>query len=142
MDKYREYNNGISLKERDIADIINKAEQSNCDYFLQLNLQGRGMWIGFKEPFEADINNLYALYYKIRTRKGGLIYACLGLWRNKPSANQLHLALMGVNASVDAVIDSGDILEFMHMGESECLALRRPSHQHNFDSMIPDFVDY
>ncbi|GEM_PF-6126114 len=142
MDKYREYNNCISLKERDIADIIRKAEECYCDYFLQLTLQGRGLWIGFKEPFHADINNLYALYYKIRTRKGSLIYACLGLWRDKPSATQLHLALMGVNASVDAVINSDEMMEFMHMGESSCLVLRHPTHQHSFESNLPNFVNY
>lgn len=142
MDKRIEYNNSISLKERDISEIIDKAEQSNCDYFLQLTLQGRGLWIGFKEPFHADINNLYALYYKIRTRKGGFIYACLGLWRDKPSATQLHLALMGVNASVDAVINSDEMMEFMHMGESDCLSLRHPSYQHKFDSAMTEFRMY
>lgn len=139
MDKYREYNNSILLKERDIREVIKKAEQSNCDYFMQLNLQGRSLWMGFKEPFESGIDNLYALYYKIRTRKGGYIYACLGLWRDKPSANQLHLAIMSVNASVDAVLNSDEIMEFMHMGESSCLALRHPTYQHEFDRAMSDF---
>lgn len=140
--KYTEYNNSISLKNRDIAEIIDKASQDNCDYFMQLSLQGRGLWIGFKEPFESGIDKLYALYYKIRTRKGCFIYACLGLWRDKPSANQLYLALMGVNASVDAVINSDEMREFMHMGESSCLALRHPTYQSSFDGMIPSFVNY
>lgn len=133
MDKRMEYNNSISLKERDISEIIDKAEQSNCDYFLQLTLQGRGLWVGFKEPFHAGIDNLYALYYKIRTRKGGYIYACLGLWLDKPSTNQLHLALMSVNATVDPVLNSDEMMEFMHMGESSCLVLRHPIYQNSFD---------
>lgn len=139
MDKFREYNNSISLKERDVRGIIDKAEQSNCDYFLQLALQGRGLWVGFKEPLHAGIDNLYALYYKVRTRNGGFIYACLGLWRQEPSTNQLHLAIMSVNTSVDAVLNSDEIMEFMHMGESECLALRRPTYQHAFDRSMMDF---
>lgn len=140
--KYTEYNNSISLKNRDIAEIIYKASQDNCDYFMRLSLQGRGLWVGFKEPFHSSIDRLYALYYKIRTRKGGYIYACLGLWRDRPSANQLHLAIMSVNASVDAVINSDEMLEFMHMGESSCLALRHPTYQSSFDGMMPSFVNY
>lgn len=142
MDKYREYNNSILLKEHDIREVIKKAEQSNCDYFMQLSLQGRGLWVGFKEPFHSGIDNLYALYYKIRTRNGGFIYACLGLWRDKPSANQLHLDIMSVNASVDPVLNSDEIMEFMHMGESSCLALRHPTHQNSFESDLPSFVNY
>ena len=142
MDKFREYNNSILLKELDIREVIDKAEKDNCDYFMQLSLQGRGLWIGFKEPFHSGIDNLYALYYKIRTRKGGFIYACLGLWRQEPSANQLHLAIMSVNASVDAVLNSDEIMEFMHMGESSCLALRHPTHQHSFDSNLPSYINY
>lgn len=142
MDKYREYNNSILLKERDIREVINKAEQSNCDYFMRLSLQGRGLWMGFKEPFESGIDNLYALYYKIRTRKGGFIYACLGLWRDKPSTTQLHLALMGVNTSLDPVLNSDEMMEFMHMGESDCLSLRHPSYQHKFDSAMTEFRMY
>ena len=141
MDKFREYNNSILLKERDIREIIDKAEQSNCDYFMQLSLQGRGLWIGFKEPFHSGIDNLYALYYKIRTRKGGFIYACLGLWRDKPSTTQLHLALMSVNATVDAVLNSDEVMEFMHMGESSCLVLRHPTHHPKFNSEPVSFMD-
>ena len=141
-EKFREYNNSILLKERDVRELIYKAEQSNCDYFMQLSLQGRGLWVGFKEPFETGIDRLYALYYKIRTRKGGYIYACLGLWRDKPSVNQLHLVLMSVNASVDPVLDSDEIMEFMHMGESSCLVLRHPTYQHSQDNIMPSFVKY
>lgn len=142
MDKFREYNNSILLKERDIREIIDKAEQSNCDYFMQLGLQGRGLWAGFKEPFHSGIDRLYALYYKIRTRKGGYIYVCLGLWRDKPSANQLHLAIMSVNASVDPVLNSDEIMEFMHMGESSCLALRAPTYQNSFESDLSSYIKY
>ena len=141
MDKWKEYNNGISLQERDIADILNKARQSTCSYFMQLNLQGRGLWVGFREPFEYGIDRLHALYYKVRTDKGH-VYMCLSLWRKEPSANELHLALMSANASVGAVIDSSDISEFMHMGETQHLVLRRPTHQPGFDSTIPSFVNY
>ena len=141
MDKFREYNNSILLKERDIRNIIDKAEQSNCDYFMQLGLQGRGLWVGFKEPFHSGIDRLYALYYKIRTRKGGYIYVCLGLWRDKPSTNQLHLALMSVNATVDPVLNSDEVMEFMHMGESSCLVLRHPTHHPKFNSEPVSFMD-
>lgn len=143
MDKYREYNNCISLKERDIADILNKARQSNCDYFMQLNLQGRGVWVGFTEPFESGVDRLYVLYYKLRTDKGH-VYMCLGMWRKdrEPSINELHLALMSANSSLDPVIDSRDISEFMNMGETQHLVLRRPMHQHNFDSMMPSYINY
>lgn len=141
MDKFREYNNSILLKERDIREIIDKAEQSNCDYFMQLSLQARGLWVGFKEPFHSGIDRLYALYYKIRTRKGGYIYACLGLWRDKPSTNQLHLALMSVNATVDPVLNSDEVMEFMHMGESSCLVLRHPAHHPKFNSEPVSFMD-
>ena len=139
--KFREYNNSILLKERDIREIIDKAEQSNCDYFMQLSLQGRGLWVGFKEPFHSGIDRLYALYYKIRTRKGGYIYVCLGLWRDKPSTNQLHLALMSVNATVDPVLNSDEVMEFMHMGESSCLVLRHPTHHPKFNSEPVSFMD-
>ena len=141
MEKFREYNNSILLKERDIREIVFKAEQSNCDYFMQLGLQGRGLWVGFKEPFHSGIDRLYALYYKIRTRKGGYIYACLGLWRDKPSTNQLHLALMSVNATVDPVLNSDEVMEFMHMGESSCLVLRHPTHHPKFNSEPVSFMD-
>ena len=141
MDKFREYNNSILLKERDIREIIDKAEQGNCDYFMQLGLQGRGLWVGFKEPFHSGIDRLYALYYKIRTRKGGYIYVCLGLWRDKPSTNQLHLALMSVNATVDPVLNSDEVMEFMHMGESSCLVLRHPKHHPKFNSEPVSFMD-
>lgn len=141
MDKFREYNNSILLKERDIREIVDKAEQSNCDYFMQLGLQGRGLWVGFKEPFHSGIDRLYALYYKIRTRKGGYIYVCLGLWRDKPSTNQLHLALMSVNATVDPVLNSDEVMEFMHMGESSCLVLRHPTHHPKFNSEPVSFMD-
>lgn len=141
MEKFREYNNSILLKERDIREIVDKAEQSNCDYFMQLGLQGRGLWVGFKEPFHSGIDRLYALYYKIRTRKGGYIYVCLGLWRDQPSTNQLHLSIMGVNASVDPVLNSDEISEFMHMGESSCLVLRHPTHHPKFNSEPVSFMD-
>lgn len=141
MEKFREYNNSILLKGRDIREIVDKAEQSNCDYFMQLGLQGRGLWVGFKEPFHSGIDRLYALYYKIRTRKGGYIYACLGLWRDKPSTNQLHLALMSVNATVDPVLNSDEVMEFMHMGESSCLVLRPPTHHPKFNSEPVSFMD-
>lgn len=141
MEKFREYNNSILLKERDIREIVYKTEQSNCDYFMQLGLQGRGLWVGFKEPFHSGIDRLYALYYKIKTRKGGYIYVCLGLWRDKPSTNQLHLALMSVNATVDPVLNSDEVMEFMHMGESSCLALRHPTHHPKFNSEPVSFMD-
>lgn len=140
MEKFREYNNSILLKERDIREIVYKTEQSNCDYFMQLGLQGRGLWVGFKEPFHSGIDRLYALYYKIKTRKGGYIYACLGLWRDKPSTNQLHLALMSVNATVDPVLNSDEVMEFMHMGESSCLVLRHPTHHPKFISEPVSFM--
>ena len=141
MEKFREYNNSILLKERDIREIIDKAEQSNCDYFMQLSLQGRGLWVGFKESFHSGIDRLYALYYKIRTRKGGFIYVCLGLWRDKPNTNQLHLALISVNATVDPVLNSDEVMEFMHMGESSCLVLRHPTHHPKFNSEPVSFMD-
>ena len=142
MEKFREYNNSILLKERDIREIIDKAEQSNCDYFMQLSLQGRGLWVGFKESFHSGIDRLYALYYKIRTRKGGFIYVCLGLWRDKPNTNQLHLALMSVNATVDPVLNSDEVMEFMHIGESSCLTLKHPTHQPKFNSEPLSFVGF
>lgn len=134
-----EYNDTISLKERDIPKILNNAEQGNYEYFMQLGLQGCGLWLGFKEPFHASRDMLHALYYKIQTRKGGCIYACLGLWRNQPSSNDLYAALMSINKSVDAVINSEEISEFMSMGETQHLALRHPVYRRLEDDM-PTYI--
>lgn len=137
--RFQEYNDTISLKERDIPDILRKAKHGNCDYFMQLNLQGRHVWMGFKEPFESTIDMLYALYYKVKTSKG-YVYMCLGLWRERPNAPTVYNTLMLANKSIDAVIDNRDISEFMSMGETQHLVLKHPAHQDIYDNELPSFV--
>lgn len=137
----REYNNTISLKQRDFADILEKAEQSNCQYFMQLHLQGSGIWIESIYPFESGLDRLHALYYKLRSRKGTTVYLCLGLWRKNPSRTALYNALLSINSSVDAVISSDEIADFINMGENECLTLRHPTWRFAQKAVAP-FMEY
>lgn len=123
----REYNNTISLKQRDLSAILEKAEQSNYDRFMQLHLQGASVWVGSREPYEGSIDRLHALYYKLHSRKGGIVYLCLGLWRHNPTPNELYNTLLSINASTDAVISSYEIAEFLNLGESEYITLRHPT---------------
>lgn len=139
--RFREYNDTISLKARDIPDIIRKAKYGNCEYFMQLNLQGKHVWMGFQESFESTIDMLHAVYYKARTQKG-YAYICLGLWRERPKPHDLYNTIMSANQSVDAVIGNQEVSEFMNIGETEHLVLRRPAYQGNYDRDLPSFVNY
>lgn len=138
---WKEYNDCILITEREVDKVVAKSKQGNCDHFLQLNLQGRAVWIGFKEPFEASIDKLYALYYKVRVGIG-TIYMCLGLWRERPDRSDLHFALMRLTNAADPVIDSDEVMEFIHMGESECLALRPPSYRSERKHEVPFYADF
>ena len=121
-----EYNYSIFLRQRDIPDIIELAEHGNYDYFMRLNLQDKGLWIGFPGPFVSGSNHLYALYYKLRNRKGSIIYVCLGLWRKCPDRDTVYKALLSINSPLDPVLSGDDINEFMVMGETDLLVLRHP----------------
>lgn len=122
-----EYNYGIFLRQRDIPDILELAEHGNFDYFMRLNLQDKGLWIGFMEPFGSGINNLHVLYYKLRNKKGSIIYLCLGLWRKHPDRDTVYKMLALINAAPDGVLSSTEINEFMVRGETDLLVLRHPS---------------
>ena len=137
---FTEYNDTVSLKGRDIPRIINSADQGSYKYFMQLGLQGCGLWVGFKDPFHASRDMLHALYYKIRTSKSGFAYACIGLWRKQPNSHDLYYALMSVSKSVDTVLDSKEISKFMSVGETERLVLKHPEYRKLEDDM-PSYLD-
>lgn len=124
-----EYNYGIFLRQRDIPDILELAEHGNFDYFMRLNLQDKGLWIGLTEPVASGSNHLYALYYKLRNKKGSIIYVCLGLWRKCPNRDSVYKALLSINSPLDPVLNGNDINEFMVMGETDLLVLRHPTRR-------------
>lgn len=134
--KWTEYNDLISLRSSDIQKALYKARKEKCDYFMQLNLQGRGAWLGFKEPFESSVDRLYALYYKTETERG-FVYFCLGLWREKPSPYHIYDALMSANRSIDAVINRDEVSDFISIGETKHLVFREPTHQPEYDFLSP-----
>lgn len=127
--EWAEYNYSVFLRERDISDILELAERGNFDYFMRLNLQGSGLWVGFMGPVGSGLNDLHTLYYKLRTRRGSIIYLCLGLWRKYPDRDAIYKALVSINAAPDPILNSNDINEFVVRGETELLVLRHPTHR-------------
>ena len=124
---YTEYNDTIKLRYRDIGEIIDKAKQSGCRYYMQLNLQGRAVWVGFTEPFEAGIDRLYALYYKIPI-EDGVVNICLGLWRSSPSVDSIFTHLQGVSNVPDPVVPPDLVNDFLHKWDTKYIALKRPTY--------------
>ena len=137
---WAEYNYGIFLREKDLPDILEKAERSNCNYYMRLNLQGNPVWVGFIAPFESGMDRLHALYYKLRNRKGSTTYLCLGLWRYQPGQEELYKALLSVDAPPDGVIGSREITEFMSVGETRFLTLCPPTLRRLSDD-IPVYIE-
>lgn len=136
--RWQEYNDTISLSRRDMPDIIGKYRQSDCRYFMQLNLQGRGAWVNFKEPIESSIDQLYALYYKVQV-DDGFIYICLALWRERPKFESIQMALMSANNELDPMINIRDMNYFMS-GDTRVIELKRPTYKSK-DRVLDAFFD-
>ncbi len=137
---YTEYNDTIKLRHRDIGEIVEKAKQSGCRYYMQLNLQGRSIWVGFNEAFEAGIDRLYAMYYKLPI-EDGVINICLGLWRSSPSPHHIlaHL-LQGVSNIPDPIVTPDLVHRFLGKWETSHIALKRPtyvSERKMFSDILP-----
>ncbi len=133
---YTEYNDTIKLRHRDIGDIVDKANQSGCRYYMQLNLQGRSVWMGFNEAFEAGIDRLYALYYKIPI-EGGVIRVCVGLFRSLPSHDAVYLQLMGTGNIPDPMIAHNTAHAFLQRKETKHIELGRPTYVSDSKTFMP-----
>lgn len=133
---YTEYNETIKLRQRDIGEIVDKAIQSGCRYYMQLNLQGRSVWMGFTEPFEAGIDRLYALYYKLPI-EDGVIRVCVGLFRSSPSYNTAYLQLMGAGNIPDPMIDAVIAHAFLQQGNTKHIELKRPTYVSDSKTFMP-----
>ncbi len=127
---YTDYNDTIKLRYRDIGDIVDKAMQSGCRYYMQLNLQGRNVWVGFNEAFESGIDRLYSLYYKI-PMEDGVIRVCVGLFRSSPSHDAVYLQLMGTSNIPDPMINAAIVHSFLQIKETKHIELRRPTYVSN-----------
>lgn len=138
---YTEYNDTIKLRQRDIGDIVDKANQSGCRYYMQLNLQGRSVWMGFNEPFESGIERLHALYYKISI-ESGVIRVCVGLFRSSPSHDAVYLQLMGTGNIPDPMIAHNTAHAFLQRKETKHIELRRPTYVSNSPTFKAPIFDY
>lgn len=125
---YTEYNETIKLRQRDMADIVSKVKQSGCRYYMQLNLQGRSVWVAFNEPFESGIDRLYALYYKIPA-EDEVVRICIGLWRSVPSRDTVYLQMMGVGNTPDPMITHDLVHNFLNIKLTDYIELRRPTYK-------------
>lgn len=133
---YTEYNDTIKLRHRDIGDIVDKANQSGCRYYMQLNLQGRSVWMGFTEPFEAGIDRLYVLYYKIPI-EDGVINICVGLFRSMPSYDTIYLQLMAASSVPDPMVTTELAHEILQQGHTKYIELGRPTYISKNKYFIP-----
>ena len=133
---YTEYNDTIRLGHRDIGEIMDKASQSGCRYYMQLNLQGRSVWVGFTEPFEAGVDRLYVLYYK-RPIEDGVIRVCVGLFRSSPSHDAVYMQLMGTSNISYPAITAALAYEFLQRGDTAHIELRRPTYVSDSKTFIP-----
>ena len=133
---YTEYNDTIKLRYRDIGEIVDKAKQSGCRYYMQLNLQDRSVWVGFNEAFEAGIDRLYALYYKIPI-EDSVIRVCVGLFRSLPPYNTAYLQLMKVGDTPDPIIDAVIVHEFLQKKDTKHIELKRPTYVSDSKTFIP-----
>lgn len=138
---YTEYNDTIKLRHRDIGDIVDKANQSGCRYYMQLNLQGRSVWMGFNEAFESGIDRLHALYYKIPV-EGGVIRVCVGLFRSSPSHDAVYLQLMGASNIPDPMITAAIAHDLLQIKETKHIELRRPTYVSNSPTVKAPIFDY
>lgn len=103
---------------------------------MQLNLQGRVVWMGFNEAFEAGIDRLYALYYKIPI-EDGVIRVCVGLFRSLPPLTTAHLQLMGASNISDPMIDTAIIREFLQRGYTKYIEVGQPTYVSDSKTFIP-----
>lgn len=61
--------------------------------------------------------------------------------REMASANQLHLSLIPMTNKADPVVSSKDIMDFLHLGETEYLVLKHPTYRPKYNDVAPALFD-